>query len=119
MGGSDWKAALPSPLEGRTLLSSLMGNAAGCESGKDNTIYCEYTSEMIPGGWYMIKRGDLKFVYSDKSPLLFDLKTDPQEMTNVVGQEAYKDAAAVLTALAKAKWPDIAALTQRILTSQR
>merc|ERR1712151_379807 len=67
----------------------------------------------------MVKRGPLKLIYSEHKPLLFDLSRDPQELTDVAKQDEYKDVLAELLALAQARWPDLAALTERILKSQR
>jgi len=117
--GSDWKSVMPSPVEGRSLLPALLGQPADLGGVEASTIYSEYTSEMICGGWFMVKRGCLKLIYSRHDPLLFDLRTDPMEMVNVVEEDAYKTAKAELLELAKGKWPDIEGLALRIVESQR
>merc|ERR1712217_698897 len=48
-----------------------------------------------------------------------DLRSDPDEMVNVSEQELHKVIMAELISLARTKWPDIGALAQRILQSQR
>jgi len=55
--GENWKESMPSSTDGRSLLFSMIGKSGHCESNQDNTIYSEYTSEMIPGGWFMVKSG--------------------------------------------------------------
>lgn len=114
---ADWKAELPSAVEGRSLLASLVGEDSS--ELEDGVIYCEYTSEMIPGGWFMVKKGGLKLVYSEQAPLLFDLIADPKEMSNLAGSKDYEAQMADLLKLAREKWPDLAGLTRRILVSQR
>lgn len=117
--GDMWKEALPQYVDGCSLLASLTGSPLTCESAKKDMIYCEYTSEMIPGGWYMVKRGSLKLIYSGQPALLFDLAKDPHEMTNLAEQEDYGKEFAEMLKIAQARWPDINGLTERILKSQR
>jgi len=117
--GEDWRTMLPAEVEGRSLLASLKGDFKSCECAQQDTIYCEYTSEMIPGGWFMVKKGDLKYVYSQHAPLLFDLKAHPHEMVNVADNAEYREVATSLRRLADAKWPDLPGLNDRILRSQR
>lgn len=116
---SDWRDCIPTPLDGQSLVPSICWGDDCASVQKCHTIYCEYTAEMIPGGWFMVKQDDLKFIYSEHEPLLFDLKQDPKEMVNVAGQAAYKDRLSELMKLAKARWPNIASLAQHITRSQR
>jgi len=67
----------------------------------------------------MVKKGDLKYVYSQHAPLLFDLKADPHELVNVADNTEYREVATSLRRLADAKWPDLPGLNERILRSQR
>eukprot|EP00927_Polykrikos_kofoidii_P060181 TRINITY_DN55247_c0_g1_i1.p1 TRINITY_DN55247_c0_g1~~TRINITY_DN55247_c0_g1_i1.p1 ORF type:complete len:555 (-),score=92.42 TRINITY_DN55247_c0_g1_i1:123-1787(-) len=117
--GANWQDTMPSRSEGRSLMHKLAQPAVNFDGEGEDTIYCEYTSEMVPGGWFMVKRGDLKLVCSDGDPLLFDLAADPLEMVNVAKEGAYTVVLSQMMVLAQAKWPDISGLTERILKSQR
>eukprot|EP00405_Crypthecodinium_cohnii_P017978 CAMPEP_0206447006 /NCGR_PEP_ID=MMETSP0324_2-20121206/16504_1 /ASSEMBLY_ACC=CAM_ASM_000836 /TAXON_ID=2866 /ORGANISM="Crypthecodinium cohnii, Strain Seligo" /LENGTH=543 /DNA_ID=CAMNT_0053915645 /DNA_START=67 /DNA_END=1698 /DNA_ORIENTATION=+ len=117
--GQTWKDIIPGRIDGRSLKAVLQNAETDSDPTKEDLIYVEYTSEMIPGGWYMVKKGYLKFIYSTSEPLLFDLKADPKEMNNVVDQAEYKESVAELLALAKAQWPDLTQLNEIILQSQR
>ena len=112
---ADWDAH---PVHGRSLLPLLLG---ACEPVATDSaaIMCEYTSEMVPGGWFMIKKGALKFVYSQQALLLFDLAADPLENNNVTTAPEYAEAVSELTALAAQTWPDLKDLAERIVQSQR
>ena len=75
---------IPAGLDSRSLLPLLQGNAAAwnnesiSQMGKDHV---------------MIKRDALKYQYYGEHPeVLFDLKTDPRETTNVATIPAYKTA---------------------------
>ena len=60
------------PIEGRSLVRHLAG-----EAGHDEVIG-EYFAEGTDTPIFMIRRGAMKAIYSDKDPLqLFDLASDP------------------------------------------
>ena len=116
----NWRAALPAPLPGISLLGDLR-DLGDVDLAGEGTVYCEYTSEMIPGGWFMIKKGPLKFVYSPSAPpLLYDLAHDPLELSDVARDPTYTSAASELLELAEAQRPGVAdgSLRRTILRSQ-
>lgn len=117
--GVHWMDSWPLPVRGRSLVALLQGSTKPSISASD-PVYCEYTSEMVPGGWYMVKCRHLKLVYSAKHrPLLFDLEADPCEMRDVFQRDEYSTVASEMLKLAQERWPDIEGLTQRIFQSQR
>lgn len=114
-----WKQSVPFPIDGRSMLGSLRGDMEDCECAASDTIYCEYTSEMIPGGWFMVKKGPYKYIYSESAPILYDLSQDPNETKDVVDDPKYKEIVEELGALAKGRWPNVSGLKETILRSQR
>lgn len=105
--------ALPTPLEGRSLMPHLEGH------GGHDEVLAEYLAEGALAPIVMIRRGPYKFIHSPVDPdQLFDLASDPCEAKNLVDNPAF---AAVVTAMRQdvaARW-DLPALHQDILDSQR
>jgi arylsulfatase A-like enzyme len=112
------------PMDGASLLPHLQGR-----EGHD-TVIAEYTGEGTISPLMMIKRGPWKYITcpSDGSQL-FNLKTDPLELNDLVKYLRKKirlspedeETKAVLDGFeeeAKARW-DFGSITQEVLLSQR
>ncbi|WP_369958449.1 choline-sulfatase [Pseudomonas benzenivorans] len=100
-------------LDGRSLLPHLQG-----EGGHDEVLG-EYMAEGTDSPLMMIRRGQWKFIYSEKDPLLlFDLANDPRELENLAAAAEHQELLAALLAEARARW-DMPAIHQATLASQR
>ncbi len=94
----DWANLPPAehPLDGHSFAAGLDGPLAGW---KDEAII-EYMGEGMLAPMRAIRRGRYKYVHvHGRPPLLFDLQTDPLEMTNLAGRP---DMAAVEASLRQA-----------------
>lgn len=101
------------PVEGRSLLPHLAGDA-----GHDEVIG-EYFAEGTDTPIFMIRRGGLKAIYSDKDPFqLFDVAKDADEIHNLAGLDSHAATARALIGEVQNRY-DTAALTERVLESQR
>ncbi len=91
--GGDWEAI--SDLDGHSLAGLLVDDGAAW----DNRVISEYTGEGVSTPCRMLRRDDLKYIYTHgHPPLLYDLAADPLEQTNVAGRA---DLAAAEAALAR------------------
>ncbi|MFC7027087.1 sulfatase/phosphatase domain-containing protein [Halomicroarcula sp. GCM10025710] len=62
------------------------------EQDPSRTVFSEYHAHGTSHGIYMIRRGSHKYVhYVDGPDQLFDLETDPDELTNRAGAPKYQD----------------------------
>lgn len=103
------------PLDGRSLLPVLRGEAEG--HGGD--VIAEYSSEGVIAPSRMVRRGPWKLVHTlGLPPLLFDLVRDPLELANVAGRPETAAVQAELTERLLADW-DPQATDARIRASQR
>jgi choline-sulfatase len=58
----------------------------------DRIAFSEYHAAGSPSGSFMIRKGRYKFIYYvGFTPELFDLETDPEELTNLAQDDAYAD----------------------------
>ena len=88
-------------LDGNSLLPLMRDNT----SEWDNKITCEYTGEGVVAPCRMVRHGHLKFIHTHGSPdLLYDLETDPLELTNVAGNPKYAEIETQLRAQLLADW---------------
>ena len=100
----------PSPLDGRSLLPHLYG-----DQGHDEVIG-EYYAEGAVTPMFMIQRGGAKYVVADSDPdQVFDVKSDPEELSNLAGID--RTLKAVKKEIAQ-RW-DSARLGDQVLESQR
>jgi choline-sulfatase len=103
----------PTPIDGRTIVPHLYGH-----EGHDEVIG-EYFAEGTDTPVFMIRRGNLKAIFSKTDDLkLFDLKNDPLEKDNLALKDAFSGQAADLRSEILNQY-DIDDLTQRVLESQR
>jgi len=82
----DWAGLRqPSELRGHSLLPLISGKP----DGHPGFAFSETHSEGNCTGSFMIRKGDWKFIqFTWYDDLLFNLKDDPQEMTNLAGDKA-------------------------------
>ena len=89
------------PLDGSSLIPSLcQGVDKQCRD-----VVSEYSSEGVQAPSRMLRRGDLKYVYTlGLPPMLFDLRSDPKELTNLAGVPEWAKVQADLHARLLAHW---------------
>ena len=76
------------PLDGHSLLPLMDGEKADW----NNRVISEYTGEGVVAPCRMLRRDDIKFIYTHGHPdLMYDLATDPKELTNLIGHPDYTD----------------------------
>ncbi|HEY8589269.1 MAG TPA: choline-sulfatase [Naasia sp.] len=87
------------PIDGRSVLP-LLGEEADGSAHEERTIFSEYHLEKVRAPCFMVRRGDLKYIYvhgSDRQ--LFDLASDPGERIDLSGRPEWAEAQAELHAL--------------------
>jgi choline-sulfatase len=103
------------PLDGSSLVPTLDDG----HSSRDDAVTGEYLAEGAVAPMVMIRRGALKFVMSPGDPdQLFDVETDPNELTNLASSAAHEREVAQFRREVAGRW-DLAALHAEILASQR
>ncbi len=103
------------PLDGKSLLPLLDGT----EANADRCVISEYSSEGVCAASRMVRLGRYKYIYTYQlAPMLFDLDSDPDELTNLAGQPAYASVQEALHAKAIEGW-DPAHVHADILASQK
>lgn len=112
--GQVWTADTE-PLEGTDLTGLLdLGNPE-----PKRTIHAEYLAEATPVPMFMIRRGRYKFISSSQDgDLLFDLTSDPNELTNLARDAGHVALVESLRNEVAQKW-DEDDLTARIRLSQK
>jgi choline-sulfatase len=101
------------PMDGHSLFPYLNGSTGSGD------VVGEYFAEGTDTPIFMIRRGALKAIYSEKDGLqLFDLEKDPDETINYANDPDYKNQADALVSEIKNRY-DIPSLTERVLESQR
>ena len=104
----------PAGADGRSLLPLLGG-----DRDPDRTIVGEYLAEGAIAPILMIRRRELKFVWSDPDPpQLYDLVTDPDELVNLAAKPDHVAVAAEFEKEVLARW-DPVAIREAVLASQR
>lgn len=72
-----------SPLDGHSLTALMAGDSANW----DNKVISEYTGEGVIAPCRMLRRDNLKYIYTHGHPaMLFDLDSDPLELNNLAGR---------------------------------
>lgn len=115
-GGSNPEYA--SPLDGRSLVPLLSGNATQAE-GNAPPVLGEYLAEGAIAPVVMIRRERHKFVHSPLDPdQLYDLGADPLEQRNLAGSVEQAAIVAAFREEVGERW-SLSALHQQVLASQR
>jgi choline-sulfatase len=111
--GLDNREALARPIDGRSLMPLLSGNAEDPEA----TAWGEYLAEGVTAPLYMVRRGRWKFIHTPSDPdLLFDIESDPNEIDNLAG--AHRDVAHSFRREVERKF-EIPRITREVLESQQ
>ena len=107
-------ADIPDTFDGDTLTPLV-----GAPMDETRTVVGEYMGEGATAPIFMIRRGDIKFVWSeDDGAQLYDLSADPDELVNLASDPGHRDLAAEMTAEIHQRW-DPAAIKADVLHSQR
>lgn len=107
--------ALATPVEG----ASLVPLASGLTADRDRAVYAEISAEGCVKPGVMIKRGSYKYIHCETdAPLLFDLATDPAELTNLAQDPAWCDVVQSFQAEVRGKW-DLKGLDEAVEKSRR
>ena len=86
---------------------------------RDAPVFAEITSEGVPSPMFMVRHGPCKLMTGGGAPdMLFDLRADPEERTDLAEHPASRDTLAALRRLAAETW-DAAALEEEVRASQR
>ena len=84
IGGGDGADPV-TPLDGRSLISRMGGPGNGT-----NQVISEYTGEGVCAPCRMVRRDNLKFIYTHgHDDLMYDLAADPLELDNLIGRPEY------------------------------
>jgi choline-sulfatase len=106
---------VPDGLDG----SSLVRFAAGGEEQPDRMVVGEYLGEGAIAPVFMLRQGALKFVSSEPDPpQLYDLVTDPAELTNLAADPRWADTVAHFEALVAQRW-DAETIRADVIADQR
>ncbi len=102
-------------IEGKSLFSLLKGGDEDKDAVACGEILCESAIAPI----IMLRHGRYKYIYCDIDPeQLYDLKNDPNEITNLAGQPEYEDVRKTFHARLLKKW-DTKNLREKIVANQR
>ncbi|MDP6969747.1 MAG: choline-sulfatase [Gammaproteobacteria bacterium] len=98
--------------------SSFVGLAKGQEQPQ-RSAYSEYCAEGSMGPMVMIRKGQYKYTYSTTEPeQLFDLHSDPLELTNLAGAPEQQERINGFRQERHARW-DFDQFTRAVISSQR
>ena len=105
----------PRPPDGASLIPLCEDPAAV----RDTPVFAEITSEGVPSPIFMIRHGPFKLMTGGGAPdLLFDVRADPEERTDLAADPARGDVLAALRRLAGEIW-DAPAVEAEVRASQR
>ncbi|NKB64317.1 MAG: choline-sulfatase [Gammaproteobacteria bacterium] len=107
------KSETVTPIDGHSLIGLMDGQSW------DNKVISEYTGEGVVAPCRMVRRDDIKFIYTHGHPdLMFDLSNDPNELVDLIGHENYRQIEQTLrTELLKDWDPD--AINSACIQSQK
>lgn len=113
---TDGKGIAPiDPLDGH----SLAGMLGGDNSAREDSTRIEFLGEGVLAPACILLRDGYKYVYCrGDPPMLFNLRADPDELTNLAGTAAHAAIEQALHGEVHARW-NYAGIEQEILESQR
>jgi choline-sulfatase len=115
-GGGGSAPAYAAPIDGRSLLPALKGQAA---PGPPGEVIGEYLAEGAIAPIVMIRRGRYKFVHSPVDPdQLYDLATDPDERANLAGKPEHAQTTEKFRTETASRW-NLPALHEAVIANQR
>lgn len=101
-------------VDGASLAPLLNGDTV-----EDRDVCAEYLGEGALGPRFMVRRGDLKYVYSDSDPAeLYNLADDPDERDNRAGHPDYASVENMLRGAALDRWSP-ATIKSAVIDSQQ
>lgn len=104
----------PSPIDGHSLAPMLDGG----DVDRPHAVLAEYLAEGCVAPVLMVRQGTYKYVECPADPpQLYDLESDPEELTNLAGRPEHAATQQQLADLCRGAW-DIDALTRDIVASQ-
>lgn len=104
-----------SELDGNSLVPLMTSDSAEW----DNRVISEYTGEGVIAPCRMIRRDNLKFIYTHGHPdLMYDLDNDSHELSNLIGQPDYVVSAEQLKQELLSDW-DPELINQECIQSQK
>ena len=113
--GVDLAGRAPRPPDGSSLLP-LCDDAA---VAREAPVFAEITSEGVPSPMFMVRHGSFKLMTGGGAPdVLFDLRADPEERTDLSADPGSAATLAALRGLAVETW-EAAELEREVRTSQR
>ncbi|MFA7664960.1 MAG: choline-sulfatase [Burkholderiaceae bacterium] len=102
--------------DGRSMRRLLL---TGADAGWPDTVISDFSAGGVPGPIRMVKRGAHKYIHlAGRDSLLFDLDSDPDELTNLAGTAAAGQLEAELSAIAFAGYDPID-VERQVRASQR
>lgn len=103
-------------LDGRSMRALLCD---GRDAQWSDTVISDFNAGGAPGPLRMVKQGSLKYIHlHGHPPLLYDLAADPDELDNLAGRPAWREAQARLHAIAMDGY-DPGRIHEQVLASQR
>lgn len=117
MAGSKLDPDPGKSLDGRSLWGLATGRVDPADD-PDEAI-AEYCAECASHPCFMIRRGPYKYVHCDVDPpLLFNLKDDPNELTNLAAQPAMADIARAFAEEVRQRW-DSETIRKDVIATQK
>lgn len=114
MGGASIPDALSADLAGDSLVPKLDG-----QREPNRTVVGEYLGEGAVAPIFMIRRGALKYIWSEPDPpQLYDLEQDPHETVNVAGDPAWAHVEELFRAEIDHRW-NPRELRDQVVANQR
>ncbi len=115
LAGVDLADRAPRPADGSSLLPLSDDRAAS----RETPVFAEITSEGVPSPMFMIRHGRFKLMTGGGAPdVLFDLRADPEERTDLSTAPGSAAPLGALRNLAAGTW-DAAELERKVRASQR
>jgi len=119
LGGDGQAPAYAAPLDGRSLMAELGGDAVPSGDAVPGEVIGEYLGEGAIAPVVMIRRGRFKFIHSPVDPdQLYDLLADPDERRNLAGAAAHAALAGEFRSEVGRRW-QLPRIHQEVLASQR